>query len=170
MSLLLLTPNEIWFAPNPYMETHASLLQSSKDLLLLIPLLAALWGLCTIVFNAVKELNSLRDRIVFGDRKDFVETLPHRTMLAKNDWLPLHILLDFVCITFGAIALAAPEMAKDAAVQPALEWARYLPYFVAACSFAMFLALFVTGIVEWRWIRKALTEQFRGKPAQHSAH
>jgi hypothetical protein len=48
----------------------------SKELLL--PSSAALWALCTIVFNGTKELNAIRDRIMFADAEG------HRTNAAAS--------------------------------------------------------------------------------------
>jgi hypothetical protein len=77
---------------------------------LLLPLLAALWALCTIVFNGTKELNFIRDRIMFADAEGFRATLPNRKLLAWNDWLPLLMLMIFACIAFGAVSGFSPML------------------------------------------------------------
>ena len=125
-----------------------------KDLLL--PLFGALWALCTIVFNGTKELNAIRDRIMFDDAEGFRTTLPHRKLLARNDWLPLQILLNFASLIFGALAAFSPLLLKDSS-RPGFSW--LLAGFVGICAIAMSIALITTGVAEWRLMRACLKQQ-----------
>lgn len=118
-----------------------------------LPLLAALWALCTIVFNGTKELNFIRDRIMFADAEGFRATLPNRKLLAWNDWLPLLMLMIFACIAFGAVSGFSPMLLAAADRLP-YAWA--LAIFVALCACGMAITLIVTGIGEWRLMCKCL--------------
>jgi hypothetical protein len=121
---------------------------------LLLPLLAALWALCTIVLNGTKEPNSIRDRIMFPDSNGFRTTLQHRIVLARNDWLPLLILLIVACVMFGLVSGLSP-MLLDKLVWPALV----LAICVASLAGAMAVVLLFSGYSDWRLICECLKEQ-----------
>jgi hypothetical protein len=123
---------------------------------LLLPLLAALWALCTLVLNGTKELNSIRDRILFPNNEGFLTTLPHRNLLARNDWLPLLILLNFACIAFGTVSAFSPMLLPHRE-RVLYVWA--LAVFVGIFAIAMSATLIFTGISEWRLIRESLQKQ-----------
>jgi hypothetical protein len=124
-----------------------------KDLLL--PLLAALWALCSLVHSGTKELNSIRDRILFPDAGGFRATLPHRNLLARNDWLPLLILLNFACIAFGVVSALSPLLLAHGK-RGFYAWV--LAIFVGIFAFAMSATLILTGISEWRLISRECLE------------
>src|SRR5258708_2462090 len=123
----------------------------TKDLLL--PLLAALWALCTIVLTGTKELNSIRDRIMFADAEGFLATLQHRKLLAWNDWLPLQILMNAACVAFAAVSIILLILLNIGG------WTFWvIAIVVAVITCGMSLALVVTGIGEWRLICQCLRE------------
>jgi hypothetical protein len=129
-----------------------------KDLLL--PLVAALWALFTILLSGTKELNSLRDRIMFGGTEGVQMTPEHRKLVAENDWRPLIGLMTVASLAFGLVAAISPFLLKPTD-QVLGAW--ILAELVALCAFAMVAVFVFTGISDWREIKKHLPDR-TGQP------
>jgi hypothetical protein len=119
----------------------------SKDIAL--PLLASLWALFTIAFNAMKESNLIRDRVLFADKDDFRPPLKQRTLLLYNDWLPFQLILCFTSVAFAAMTAILGFYVTS-------RGAMLLSFCVSFCALAMVTAVVVTGVKEWRTMHESL--------------
>jgi hypothetical protein len=100
-----------------------------------------------LVHSGTKELNSIRARILFPDAGGFQATLPYRNLLARNDWLPLLILLNCACIAFGVVSALSPLLLANGEERFLRLGACDLCWQIFA--FAMSATLIIRGISEW---------------------
>jgi hypothetical protein len=137
-------------------------LMQLKDLLL--PLLAALWALCTLVLSGTHELNSIRDRIMFPEPIAAHASVAQREEYAQNDWLPLALLLPSACFAFGVIAICSPslldknknELQKEAK-QRITAW--LISVLVGVFAFLMTIVFIVTEPSDWRAMHEIIQKQ-----------
>ena len=61
----------------------------SKDILL--PLVAALWALCTLLFAVARGVNAIRDKVLSGRDAGGRLTRKHLKVLVVDDWKPLSL-------------------------------------------------------------------------------
>jgi hypothetical protein len=70
---------------------------------LLLPLVAAFWAFCTLLFSVTRHLNGIRDKVLIGSLKP-----KHLAILVNHDWKPLTFTSVFASLVFSLIALFAP--------------------------------------------------------------
>lgn len=78
----------------------------SKDILL--PLVAALWALCTLLFAVAREVNTIRDKVLSGRDAGGNLKRRHLEVLVTHDWKPLSLAIQVLAWVFCAIASIAP--------------------------------------------------------------
>jgi hypothetical protein len=132
-------------APDANSAMHA------KDLLL--PLVGTVWACATLALAVTKELNILRDKVIFGHHAHPLLSVDHRRLVMHNDWLPLACFTVLLCICFGVVAFLSPWLLDDGE--------RNLVVIFTAWSVAVFVTMIglvwvPTGLKDWRTMKKAV--------------
>jgi len=120
----------------------------------LLPLVAALWGCATLVFNVTKELNIMRDKIIFGAHAVPPIPLSHRRLILESDWCPQVGFIILAGLGFAALAWSAPQLIS--ATTPGRGVLLRVSRGIALLAGAGALAWLLSAVVELRTMRAAL--------------
>lgn len=116
----------------------------------ILPLLAALWACTSLVFTVTKELNAIRDRVIWGENG---KPLPdgQGEHLMRNDWFPMCICIICVCVGFSGLSAAMPFMIPDSQTSGSIA----VCLCVAGFSFLMAAAWIPSGRRDWKAMESA---------------
>src|SRR5262245_11966279 len=118
---------------------------------LTIVLLGAFWAGTSAVYTAIKNTNEVRDKIVakkISDRELYTVDLWH---LLIWDWLPLKMSIAAISFVLGVLILKLPSLADQQAV---VQGFRSVCYVASSVPFAGFSAAIITGIADYRMMRR----------------
>lgn len=122
-------------------------------------MVGALWACAKLVFDLTKELNNIRDSILSVPENRTTETIEKRYHSLWNDWLPLAGAVVIVTLGFGVISALAPLTVSGS--RPIAIW--IVCEFVATFSGFMFIGWIVTGIQDFRFMKRNLENESRNK-------
>ena len=101
-------------------------------------LVASIWAAMNTLIAGYNAVNGTRDRILTGRTDEGIPlSLPHRSIMYQNDWLPLKAGLAFVSLAFGGFLIFLPELAEDS------ELFRPFCYIASLLPFGSFVGFFL---------------------------
>jgi len=110
-------------------------------------LVASIWAAMNTLIAGYNAVNGTRDRILTGRTDEGIPlSLPHRSIMYQNDWLPLKAGLAFVSLAFGGFLIFLPELAEDS------ELFRPFCYIASLLPFGSFVGFFFLGLRDRRLI------------------
>ena len=76
-------------------------------------LILAMWGASTAVLAFTKELNGIRDKVMYGVSDGNAVPAEHRRHLLRNDWVPLAVAVNLLLLAFGLVVLVLPLSVQE---------------------------------------------------------